>query len=219
MARDIHQLLDLQDRRSLLVSNRSEHGATLIELAIGMVILGLLIALGLPSFNVWLQSGQIRTSAESVQNGISLARAEAVNRNATVRFQFTSSLDNSCTLTTSGTNWVVSLDDPESKCASDPFTGDASAAAAPRVIQKRAGAEGTPNAVVAASQNTIQFSGIGRVTPVPAGNITIDITNPTGGTCAASSGKMRCLRVVVSPGGQVRMCDPKFASTDPQGCP
>lgn len=193
---------------------RGMRGATLIELAIGMVILGLLIALGLPSFYTWLQSGQIRTSAEAIQNGISLARAEAVNRNATVRFQLTSTLDSTCTLSTSGTNWVVSLDDPESNCGAA-----ASDSTSPRIIQVRAGAEGTPNAVVAASQNSILFSGLGRVTPTPAGNISIDITNPVGGTCAASGGKMRCLRVVVSPGGQVRMCDPKFASTDPQGCP
>jgi type IV fimbrial biogenesis protein FimT len=64
------------------------------------------------------------------------------------------------------------------------------------------------------------FNGLGRVTPVPAGNITIDVTNPTGGTCAtiATPAPMRCLRVVVTAGGQVRLCDPAFASTDPQGC-
>jgi hypothetical protein len=29
---------------------------------------------------------------------------------------------------------------------------------------------------------------------------------------------MRCLRVEVGIGGQVRMCDPSLASTDPKGC-
>jgi len=191
-----------------------ERGATLIELLIGMVILGILIALGLPSFSTWLQNSQIRTSAESVQNGISLARAEAVRRNSTARFQFTDSLTNACNLSTSGTNWIVSLDDPEDLCATTP-----SDTVTPRIIQARSGAEGSPNAVIAASQNSIIFNGLGRVTPTPAGNVTVDITNPTSGTCAASAGKMRCLRVVVSPGGQIRMCDPAFASTDPQGCP
>jgi len=189
-------------------------GATLIELMVGMVILAILIALGLPSFSTWLQSAQIRTAAEALQNGLSLARAEAVNRNTTVRFQLTSTLDNACTETTSGGNWVVSLDDPESLCATPP-----SEVTPPRIIQTRGNNEGTLNAVIAASQNTIQFTGLGRVTPVPPGNVTINITNPSGGTCAAVGGNMRCLRVVVSPAGQVRMCDPAFASTDPQGCP
>jgi type IV fimbrial biogenesis protein FimT len=188
-------------------------GTTLVELLIGMVIIGILIALGLPSFSSWLQSGQIRTLAEAIQNGISLARAEAVNRNTTVRFQLTDSMTSSCLMSTSGTNWVVSLDDPEGLChiaASDTIT--------PRIIQSRASNEGTANAVAAASQSAIVFSGLGRLTPVPAGNITIDITNPQGGTCAAVGGPMRCLQIVISPAGNVRMCDPKFASTDAQGC-
>jgi type IV fimbrial biogenesis protein FimT len=207
------QLLGHQERRRVL-RIRHQRGATLIELMIGMVVLGILIALGMPSFSTWLQSSQIRTSAESVQNGISLARAEAVRRNTTVRFQLTSSLDSTCTLSTSGTNWIVSLDDPEDLCGTTP-----SDTTTPRIVQARAGTEGSPNAVIAATQSAITFNSLGRVTPTPAGNISIDITNPTAGTCAAASGKMRCLRVVVSPGGQVRMCDPAFASTDPQGCP
>lgn len=194
--------------------HRGESGATLIELMIGMVILGMLIALGLPSFSTWLQSAQIRTAAEAIQNGISLARSEAVNRNTTVRFHLTTTLDNSCNVSVSGGNWVVSLDDPETLCATPP-----SEVTPPRIIQSRGSSEGTLNAVIAASQNTLQFTGVGRVTPVPAGNITINVSNPSGGNCAAAGGKMRCLRVVVSPAGQVRMCDPAFASTDPQGCP
>ncbi|MFM9968988.1 MAG: GspH/FimT family pseudopilin [Burkholderiales bacterium] len=193
---------------------RGSRGATLIELIIGMVIIGMLVAMGLPTFSTWLQNTQIRTTAEAIQNGLSLARSEAVNRNTSVRFQLTSTLDNTCSLSSSSANWVVSLDDPESKCATA-----ASETTTPRIIQIRGSNEGTTNAVVAATQNTISFSGLGRVTPVPAGNVTIDVSNPSGGTCASASGKMRCLRVVVSPGGQVRMCDPKFTSTDPQGCP
>jgi len=70
---------------------------------------------------------------------------------------------------------------------------------------------------VAATQSVVVFNGLGRVTPVPAGNIDIDISNPSGGACAAA-GPMRCLRIRVSTGGQIRMCDPILASTDPQGC-
>ena len=63
------------------------------------------------------------------------------------------------------------------------------------------------------------FNGLGRVSPTPAGTITYDVGNPSGGTCRAAGGTMRCLRVEVSPTGQVRMCDPSLTSaTDPQGC-
>ena len=88
----------------------------------------------------------------------------------------------------------------------------------PAAIQSRASAEGSLNAVVAAGQTVIAFNGTGRVTPVPTADINIDISNPAGGVCAAATGPVRCLRVVVSRAGQVRLCDPARASTDPRGC-
>lgn len=191
-----------------------ERGTTLVELLIGLAIIALLFSLGSPAFFSWIQNSQIRTAAEAIQNGLHLARGEAVRRNASVRFQLTSALTTACGLSNSGTNWVVSLDDPTGACNSTP-----SDTVAPRIIQVRSGGEGSTNAVVAAGQSTIIFNGLGRVTPVPAGDIDIDITNPTGGACAtAGVDGMRCLRIRVSTGGQIRMCNPILASTDPQGC-
>lgn len=194
--------------------NLMQRGTSLVELMIGLAIVALLFAMGAPSFSSWIQNSQIRTSAEAIQNGLYLARGEAVRRNAAVRFQLTTDVTASCTLSTSGGNWVVSQDDPSGACGSA-----ASDTVTPRIIQVRPAAEGSANAVVAAGQSTIVFNGLGRVTPVPAGNIDINITNPTGGACATStSAGMRCLRVRVSTGGQIRMCDPILAGTDPQGC-
>jgi type IV fimbrial biogenesis protein FimT len=191
---------------------------SLIELMIGIAIVAMLFLMAAPSFSTWIQNTQIRTAAETMQNGLMLARVEAVRRNTTVRFQLTTTTDSSCALSTSGTNWVVSQDDPSGACDSaipDPATANPPA---PRIIQVHAGAEGSRNALVAASQSTVVFNGLGRVTPVPAGNVNINITNPIGGTCALAAGPMRCLQIVVSPGGQVRMCDPMFTFPDPQGC-
>ena len=192
-------------------------GITLIELMVGLAIFAFLLMLGAPSFASWIQNGQIRTATEAIQNGLQIARAEAVRRNMPVRFQLTDSLTNACALSTSGSNWVVSLDSAVGACAAAP-SADLAVPTAPRVIQVRAASEGSTNAVIAADASSIVFNGLGRVTPVPAGNINIDITNPIGGTCAAVSGPMRCMRVVVSAAGQVRLCDPRFASTDSQGC-
>lgn len=190
----------------------AQRGVSLIELMVAIAVFAILLVAGLPSFNTWMQNSQIRTTSEAIQNGLSLARGEAVRRNTTVRFQLTSTADNGCALSTTVPNWVVSLDDPTSLCATA-----ASDVTTPRIIQMRTTAEGTRNAVVAASQSAVIFNGLGRVTPVPAANITIDVSNPTGGACA-TAGPMRCLRIVVSTAGQVRMCDPGFPTTDPQGC-
>jgi type IV fimbrial biogenesis protein FimT len=184
-------------------------GMTLIELMIGIVVFAILLALGAPTFSRWTQSSQIRNAAEAIHNGLMLARAEAVRRNTTVRFQFVTTTTSGCALSATGTNWVVSLDDPAGACDAAPSDN-----VAPRIIQVRSAAEGSRNAAInAGGVSLLTFNGTGQA----SGAAAINITNPTGGACAAG-GPMRCMRVTVSTGGQIRMCDPARAIGDPQGC-
>ncbi len=191
----------------------AHRGFSLIELIVGIVILGVLMAMAAPRFTDWLRNARIRTSAEAIQNGLQLARAEAVRRNATVRFQLVSTIDDTCALATTGPHWVVSMDNPAGQCATAP-----SDTAAPRIIQVRNRAEGSEQTQVAAGQSAFVFNGLGRLTPVPGANVAIDVSSTTGGTCVASGGSVRCLRLVVSVGGQIRMCDPALPAGDAQAC-
>ena len=163
---------------------RSASGVTLIELLIGLVIVGVLLALGVPSFSAWLQNVQVRNAAESIFNGLQLARANAVQRNKSVTF----------TMPGPDSSWTVTIVAPS--------------ALEPATVQSRSGAEGTPNAVIATSDPTITFDGLGKTSL--AAVATIRVVNPTGGACQTSptAGTMRCLNVTVSVGGQVKMCDP-----------
>lgn len=186
--------------------NKRSYGFTLIEMMITLAVFALLLMVGLPSMTTWLQNQQIRTSAEGLQAGLQLARAEALRRNAPVRFQLVNTLANTCILFDKGTNWIVSLNDPTGLC--DAPESDT---AAPLTIQKRSGAEGTPNAVVAATNaplvvaTTVTFNGLGRVTgPTPITQIAV---MNAGGNCQPA-GPMRCLQLNIASGGQVRMCDP-----------
>ena len=201
-----------------MLSRRLQRGFTIVELMIGVALLAIVLAIGGPSFSTWMQNLQIRNMSEAMQNGLQLARAEAVRRNAQVRFQLVNSLAAGCALSTAGPNWIVSMDSAVGDCASTNMA-DAAAPAAPRVIQSRSSGEGSRNAIVAASQSSIVFNGLGRVTPAPLADITINVTNPSGGACSSASGPMRCLRLVVGAGGQVRMCDPRtsFNGTS-EGC-
>ena len=189
-----------------------QKGFTLIELMITVTILGLLMVFGLPSYQEWIQSTQIRTAAESVQNGLQLARAEAVRTNAPIQFQLTS------TPTARLSDWTVC------RVATLPCP-------AASVVQQRTGAEGSANARVGVGSsatvfstvlstaptlpaNVVIFTGFGRITAVLAAGvrIRIDITN-TASTTA------RRIVLLVSSGGQIRMCDPLLAlATNPQGC-
>jgi len=203
----------------MLDARRPESGMSIIELMIGLAIMALLIMIGLPNMSTWLNNTQIRTAGETVLAGLTLARTEAVRRNQIVRFQLVDNLTSACAITTSGPDWVVSLDDPTGACDAAP-----SDTVAPRIVQTRSGSEGTSSAVLAAATaGVVHFNGLGRVTsPGGAANMTqVAISNPTGGTCEhVDGGAMRCLRINISIGGEARMCDPAVTdATDPRICP
>jgi type IV fimbrial biogenesis protein FimT len=203
----------------MLMRDSRQRGVTLVELIVVMAIISMLTLMSAPAFQTWILNSRIRSTAESMLSGLQQAKSEAVARNARVRFQLTDTLDNACVLSPAGANWVINLDpnaDPDevvSLCGSAPND-----AVAPFILQSRPAAAGSGNTQVAASAATLVFNGLGRLVPVPAGNITIDITNPAGGNCVAGGGDMTCLRIVVSAVGQVRMCNPAFPAGDPQGC-
>ena len=184
-----------------------QRGVTLIETLVGMAIVVLVLAMGMPSFSTYMQNTQIRNAAESIQNGLSMTRSEATRRNTIVQF-----------VLGSGSSWTVG-------CATVDGTN------CPASIQTRNSAEGSSNAAVSAWQEvasshtaaatpafttTLSFNGFGKANTLPPGNNAVyDISNPTGGSCATAGGTMRCLRVTVTSGGQIRMCDPKLTSTNP----
>ena len=183
---------------------RRQGGFTMIELLITITIIGLVLMFGMPSMSSWLQSNQIRSAAESVQSGLLLARSEAVRRNTNVQFTLSSLAG------TGAPDWSVTCATPAVDC---PGAGMSETE-----IRKYSAQEGAPSTQVASPQATITFSGVGRVTPLPGTTMAINISNPHGGACAASAGPMRCLRIQVSPGGQIKMCDPALPVTNPRGC-
>jgi type IV fimbrial biogenesis protein FimT len=189
--------------------NKSSYGFTLIEMMITLAVFAMLIMIGLPGMTTWLQNAQIRTSAETMQMGLQFARAEALRRNVKVRFQLVDSLAGGCALAGDGTNWVVNLGDTDVTGKCDQAESED---ADPRILQKRSGAEGTSNATVvsALGATSVVFNGLGRVSmPLGVAAITqIDIRNPAGGACQVAAGRMRCLRLTVSNGGEMRTCDP-----------
>lgn len=205
-------------------------GFSLIELLITLAIFGILLALSASSYQLWISNTRIRTSAEAIQNGLQLARGEAVRRNTQISLSLMSGVDNGCILaapnTPIGSDWVVSFDPPAGACAAAPLNEafsvtNAASNPPPRIIQVRSAAEGSRNVVVNAAQTVFTFNGLGRLVANPGGNpVNIDVSNPVAGACVAAAGAVRCLRVTVSLGGQIRLCDPAYPTTgtDPQRC-
>lgn len=206
----LDHLLGEQEGRDVLRS--FQKGVTLIELLMGMAIVGMLMFVAIPSFSTFLQNTQIRNAAETTMAGLNLARAEALRRNANIRFQFVSNLTSSCALSSTALNWVVSVSDPAGACNVAP-----SDTTSPQIVQKRSASEGTSNITPTITGGTsVTFSGLGRLSGT--GITQIDFSNARGGTCEhldSTNGKMRCLRVIISGGGQAKMCDPKVTTAGP----
>jgi len=199
----------------------SERGFSLIELLVGVIILGILMAIAIPGFTEWMRNAKVRGAADAVQNGLQLARAEAVRRNTQVGLYLVTTTDNTCARSTAGPHWIVGLDTPDGRCASGP-----SETTAPRIIQMRTMGEGSSATALSAGQHTFVFNGRGRLTAVPVadadgvvGGIKLASTDGLACRTDSPSGPVRCLRVIVSFGGQVRMCDPSLPSGDTQACP
>jgi len=202
--------------------NRRSRGFSLIELMVVVAIAGILMAVAAPSFSAWIQNTRIRNTATDIVTGIERAKAEAVQRNAYTLFQLTSDLSGGCVLSTTGTAWVVSQipsATPTLTAAGACNLAVDSSSTTPRLLATRQPDVG--NGVrVSASQSSLQYSAVGRRSDANPALITITISS-TNGTCYSSTntnGNLTCLQVTVSPSGETRMCNPRFPSTDPQGC-
>ena len=199
----------------------AQRGVSLIELMVGLTVLAIALMMGVPSLGEWIRNSQIRSTAEALQNGLNFARAEAVRRNTVVRLQFTDTLDDNCALSDTGTHWVANASSsvPPTSLCGHPVDE----AVTPFIVQKGNPVATGSGATISATESTIAFNGLGRVASttnpdVAVGTLTVDVQS-SNGACAADSSPMRCLRLVVTPAGQVRMCDPaRTEATDPMVC-
>ena len=187
----------------MLSGARAGHGFSLIELLVVMGIMGLVMAAAAPNFSEWIANSRVRTSAESFQNGLMLAKAEAVRRNAKVEFVVTDSAPtvanvDAITAATSGRGWLVRQYRATGSYVSTDF------------IQGRSIAEGGTNTTVRAGQSSFVFSGTARLSPIPGATVNVDVTG---------SGATRPLRITVTQGSAIRMCDPALSiATSTMGC-
>lgn len=185
---------------------RAQQGVTIVEVAVVMTIAAVLYTQAAPMFTAWVGNAHTRTAAESVLNGLQLARAEAMRRNRMVQFIITDGATSS---------WLVGCSNPVD--AGTPDVDDPGDCLG--VIQSRAAMEasGLPQlAPVPSTATTVTFDSLGRI----AGNIdgsptavSIDITNP-----GVHAGDRRVLRLALGAAGNVRMCDPALAAGDPRAC-
>jgi type IV fimbrial biogenesis protein FimT len=181
-----------------MLNNNRQRGFTLIEAMVVITILAIVMATAVPVFTDFIVARQIRGTAESILNGIQLARTEAIRRNTTIQF----------VLGLSGTTYTNGW---EVKTTSGS------------VLHSRSAGEAGSNialSVVSNGATMVTFNGIGRRTANsdasnPARVVNVDV--PTSVMPATQSPD---LRIIVLSGGLIRMCDPNIgSSSDPRYCP
>ncbi len=69
----------------------------------------------------------------------------------------------------------------------------------------------TPGSVAAnlPATTSLRFDALGR-SNVGGTNTTYDVTPADTNLCRVNGGDLRCMRVVVTPAGRIRMCDPSI---------
>lgn len=204
---------------------QKQSGISLIEIMIGLAILGISLAWAMPSYSVWMQNTQIRNMAESIVQGLQQARSEAIKRNAFVEFVLTDqnpTVANEDILAlgaTAGNNWVVRALNPSDSTDYAFVTGSPSAAGSQNAtVQARDDA-------LAADLTTATFNGLGRVAGSPP---TSTVNNDGSGfiakICVRSStldaaDGARIMEIDITGAGQIRMCDPTVIdATDTRRC-
>lgn len=173
-------------------------GFTLTEVAVALVIVGVLAATGIPSFMAWLQNLQIRTAAENIRSGLQKARAEAIRRNTLIEF----TLDNPAA--TGGTGWTI-------KAPNAP--------AAEQTIETAPSSEGTRNVVLTLLPGDAigtTFNGFGRLASTASDPLLcVRLTNALLDTADTHE-----FAVAIVDGSEIKLCDPQITDPkDPRTCP
>ena len=185
-------------------------GFTLIELMVALAIVALLLLLGMPSFTTFVRNSEIRSTSESIINGLRAASTKAANLNRPVTFSLKGGVG------AAWTGWDVTYVDDDGKT---------------QLVQQYARKEAGSSSQVCptpADKVTVSFNSLGRIVNQgipPIDHIqTIDICIDS---CAPDS-EFRPLKIIVDdplPGSKrgLRMCDPNPALAalvppDPRAC-
>ena len=206
-----HLLGRSEERGLLVIANAQPRGFTLIELMVALAIVAILMLIGMPSFTTFLRNSEIRSTAESLINGLRAASTEATRQNTRIAFTLAGATN---------AGWTINP-------INDPIADTNCTDLGPAIQQYASKEAGRSSKVTITPAGTLAvcFTGIGRVWNqgvAPINHIQqIDITSVV-------AGDARPLRIIIDdprPGAKsgLRMCDPDPALAalippDPRAC-
>jgi type IV fimbrial biogenesis protein FimT len=186
-------------------------GFSLIEMMVTLTVAGILTAVAVPAASDWIANSRIRSVAETFQNGMRLAQAEAIRRSRPAVFALTAAdpaVD--ATPSANGGRWFVRLLRRSGETTDD-------------TLYLRGGTEGTASSVTVTGPALLCFNAFGQQISLTATATGLGVACTAAGATPtefsfARTGTTRPLKVQVDLGGQVRLCDPKKSNSAPDGC-
>lgn len=176
-------------------------GTSVIESMVVIAIIAIILMIGVPSLQSWLVSSQVAAKTDAILNGLQLARTEAIRRNAKVEFSIASD-----------SSWSVG-------CATAVADQDGDGIDdCPATIQSKPADEAglvDDLTLVPYGASKVTFNGIGTLSPNQDGSESLSQVDVT----KSSADESVTLRVLITLGGQSRICDPAIETEgDPRKC-
>lgn len=178
-------------------------GFTLLELIITVTVAGILAAIAVPSFQGIIANARTRSTAESFNQALQLARSEAIKRNARVSFRFT----------TAGA-WTV--------CSAVSTTVQTSCTPTSGIVQVKDAAEASGNVTITPTPNgtsMITFTQTGR----PFLDASLAWKNPDGTNEVtnidfSSTAGSNTYRILITSSGSIKLCNPNLPAGNVKAC-
>jgi type IV fimbrial biogenesis protein FimT len=207
----------------LQLRRRLDRGHTLIEVVVGLAILGIVLGVGIPNLTAWVITNKAKAASEFYLDGMSMARRQAVAHNARSRFVLTPNANGqydwqidlcfpvpATPCTDDAGNWsttgAVASGDPEGDTGLKSVFRSATALPPADVL--------TPS-VAPAAADSVYFTELGWVDTTIGARLTRLRLDPS----AALAGSVRPAALSVTLAGMASKCDPTVASPDSRACP
>ena len=170
-------------------SRRRNHGFSLFELVVAMAVVGILLAIAIPSFNYVTSSNRVASEVNGLLGDLQFARAEAIKEGQTVTA--CSSANGTTCSTTNATSWnqgwIVFSD----------ANGNGLVDGSDYVLRKQPQFSGNDTFSSSNNVSYITFNRIGFATTASVAGNTVS-TRITLHTATPNSGSTRCMNVYTS---------------------
>ena len=196
-----------------MLTDRAEHGFSVLELMVTIVVIVLLAVLGMPTMAGAISNAKVRSATEALQNGLRNAQAEAIRRSHQTAFVLTNAAPAlSAAASANGKNWYIQvLPVVASETVDSTF------------YVQGGSFGGETSGVTITGPAAICFNSLGRVvtnaSPGLGTGVTCSTPAPMTTFDVTKTGADRTLELQLGANGKIRMCDKsRSITTQPDGC-